>query len=292
MTSVVFPGQGSQHLGMGRELLETYPEYYEYLSKVKELSGIDIQKIIFASSEEELTQTQNAQLAILCISYIKFLYATRKQGIKPDVVAGHSVGEWTALVACGAVSFEQAVSMVYLRGKYMSQSDSNSQGSMAAVLGLDSEKVTAELKKYPDVVVANYNSPVQIVISGEKTQLLNALKDLSSAGAKKVVQLKVSGPFHSPFMEQAAQRLAQDIKNIEFCDPEVPIVQNVSAKFETDKRIIKENIIQQITSPVRWTESIQTKLSAGVKKFVEAGPGKVLTGLIRAISKEPELINI
>lgn len=117
MTSVVFPGQGSQHLGMGRELLETYPEYYEYLSKVKELSGIDIQKIIFASSEEELTQTQNAQLAILCISYIKFLYATRKQGIKPDVVAGHSVGEWTALVACGAVSFEQAVSMVYLRGK-------------------------------------------------------------------------------------------------------------------------------------------------------------------------------
>lgn len=292
MTSVVFPGQGSQHLGMGRELLETYPEYYEYLSKVKELSGIDIQKIIFASSEEELTQTQNAQLAILCISYIKFLYATRKQGIKPDVVAGHSVGEWTALVACGAVSFEQAVSMVYLRGKYMSQSDSNNQGSMAAVLGLDSEKVTAELKKYPDVVVANYNSPVQIVISGEKTQLLNALKDLSSAGAKKVVQLKVSGPFHSPFMEQAAQRLAQDIKNIEFCDPEVPIVQNVSAKFETDKRIIKENIIQQITSPVRWTESIQTKLSAGVKKFVEAGPGKVLTGLIRPISKEPELINI
>ncbi len=292
MTSIVFPGQGSQHLGMGRELLETYPEYYEYLSKVKELSGIDIQKIIFANSEEELTQTQNAQLAILCISYIKFLYATRKQGIKPDVVAGHSVGEWTALVACGAVSFEQAVSMVYLRGKYMSQSESNNQGSMAAVLGLDSEKVTAELKKYPDVVVANYNSPVQIVISGEKTQLLNALKDLSSAGAKKVVQLKVSGPFHSPFMEQAAQRLAQDIKNIEFCDPEVPIVQNVSAKFETDKRIIKENIIQQITSPVRWTESIQTKLSAGVKKFVEAGPGKVLTGLIRAISKEPELINI
>ncbi len=292
MTSVVFPGQGSQHLGMGRELLETYPEYYEYLSKVKELSGIDIQKIIFASSEEELTQTQNAQLAILCISYIKFLYATRKQGIKPDVVAGHSVGEWTALVACGAVSFEQAVSMVYLRGKYMSQSESNNQGSMAAVLGLDSKKVTAELKKYPDVVVANYNSPVQIVISGEKTQLLNALKDLSSAGAKKVVQLKVSGPFHSPFMEQAAQRLAQDIKNIEFYDPEVPIVQNVSAKFETDKRIIKENIIQQITSPVRWTESIQTKLSAGVKKFVEAGPGKVLTGLIRAISKEPELINI
>ena len=133
---------------------------------------------------------------------------------------------------------------------------------------------------------------MQIVISGEKTQLLNALKDLSSAGAKKVVQLKVSGPFHSPFMEQAAQRLAQDIKNIECCDPEVPIVQNVSAKFETDKRIIKENIIQQITSPVRWTESIQTKLSAGVKKFVEAGPGKVLTGLIRAISKEPELINI
>jgi len=292
MTSIVFPGQGSQYLGMGKEVLETNPEYYEYLSKVKELSGIDIQKIIFASSEEELTQTQNAQLAILCISYIKFLYATRKQGIKPDVVAGHSVGEWTALVACGAVSFEQAVSMVYLRGKYMSQSESNNQGSMAAVLGLDSKKVTAELKKYPDVVVANYNSPVQIVISGEKTQLLNALKDLSSAGAKKVVQLKVSGPFHSPFMEQAAQRLAQDIKNIEFCDPEVPIVQNVSAKFETDKRIIKENIIQQITSPVRWTESIQTKLSAGVKKFVEAGPGKVLTGLIRAISKEPELINI
>ncbi|HNY37255.1 MAG TPA: ACP S-malonyltransferase [Petrotogaceae bacterium] len=292
MTSIVFPGQGSQYLGMGKEVLETNPEYYEYLSKVKELSGIDIQKIIFASSEEELTQTQNAQLAILCISYIKFLYATRKQGIKPDVVAGHSVGEWTALVACGAVSFEQAVSMVYLRGKYMSQSESNNQGSMAAVLGLDSKKVTAELKKYPDVVVANYNSPVQIVISGEKTQLLNALKDLSSAGAKKVVQLKVSGPFHSPFMEQAAQRLAQDIKNIEFYDPEVPIVQNVSAKFETDKRIIKENIIQQITSPVRWTESIQTKLSAGVKKFVEAGPGKVLTGLIRAISKEPELINI
>ncbi|HOT32702.1 MAG TPA: ACP S-malonyltransferase, partial [Petrotogaceae bacterium] len=233
MTSIVFPGQGSQYLGMGKEVLETNPEYYEYLSKVKELSGIDIQKIIFANSEEELTQTQNAQLAILCISYIKFLYATRKQGIKPDVVAGHSVGEWTALVACGAVSFEQAVSMVYLRGKYMSQSESNNQGSMAAVLGLDSEKVTAELKKYPDVVVANYNSPVQIVISGEKTQLLNALKDLSSAGAKKVVQLKVSGPFHSPFMEQAAQRLAQDIKNIEFCDPEVPIVQNVSAKFET-----------------------------------------------------------
>ncbi|HQH33672.1 MAG TPA: ACP S-malonyltransferase, partial [Petrotogaceae bacterium] len=133
MTSIVFPGQGSQYLGMGKEVLETNPEYYEYLSKVKMLTGIDIESIIFGSSEEELVKTQNAQLAILCISYIKFLYATHKQGIRPDVVAGHSVGEWTALIACGAVSFEQAVSMVFLRGKYMSQSDRKNEGSMAAV---------------------------------------------------------------------------------------------------------------------------------------------------------------
>lgn len=292
MTSIVFPGQGSQYLGMGKEVLETNPEYYEYLSKVKMLTGIDIESIIFGSNEEELVKTQNAQLAILCISYIKFLYATHKQGIRPDVVAGHSVGEWTALIACGAVSFEQAVSMVFLRGKYMSQSDRKNEGSMAAVLGLDPEKVTAELKKYPDVVVANYNSPMQVVISGEKNQLFRVSEDLRTAGAKKVVQLKVSGPFHSPFMEQASRQLAQDIQSIEFCDPEIPIVQNVSAKFETDRKIIKENIIKQITYPVRWTESIQVKLSAGVKKFVEAGPGKVLTGLIKAISKEPELINI
>lgn len=292
MNAFVFPGQGSQSLGMGSELLKENPEYKTYLKKANDALGYDLESIIFGDDLEKLTLTQNAQPALLTIEYIYYRYLVEKKEILPDVVAGHSLGEWTALVVAGVLNFEDAVRLVHLRGLYMSQACPPGQGTMAAILGMKPEKINDLLRGFENVVPANFNSSVQTVISGETKEVLEAMTFLKENGAKKVVQLNVSGPFHSPLISNAAKKLQVEVDKVEFKTPSIPIVQNVTAEYETNPKTIKENIIKQITSPVRWVESITNMNNNGIDKFIEVGPGKVLTGLIKRIVKGVELINI
>jgi len=287
----VFTGQGSQYLGMGKDILEKKPEYELYFDKVKNKIGLDIKSIIFGTDEKELTLTQNAQVAILTISYMKYLNAL-EEGLKPDVVAGHSLGEWTALLAAKMIDFEEAIEAVYYRGLYMSEAFEPGKGGMAAVIGMDLNEIEKVLSNYPNVQIANYNSPSQVVISGEMEELLISMEKLKEEGARKVVPLNVSGPFHSKFLKDAEERLRRRIEHIECKKPTVPIVQNVTAKFETDPDIIKENVIKQITSPVRWIECVEECVKNGVDEFVEIGPTKVLTKFIKQINKNVKLLNI
>lgn len=291
MKCFVFTGQGSQYLGMGKDILEKKPEYNIYFEKVKDKLGVDIKSIIFGNDEKELTLTQNAQIAILVVSYIKYLYAL-EQGLKPDVVAGHSLGEWTAILAADVISFEDAIEAVYYRGLYMSEAYEPGKGGMAAIIGMDAHEIEKVLENYPNVQIANYNSPSQIVISGEIEELNISMEKLKENGAKRVIPLNVSGPFHSKFLKAAEERLRQKISHIKFMKPTVPVVQNVTAKFETDPEIIKENIIRQITSPVRWIDCVETCIEKGVNEFIEIGPTSVLTKFIKQINKEVKLVNI
>lgn len=285
MIAFVFPGQGSQFLGMGREIIEEDSGYKIYFKIAKEVTGVDLESIIYGDNESELTKTENAQPAILTVSYIAYKYLTEKVGLRPDVVAGHSLGEWTALVAAEVISFEEAVNLVRKRGIYMEEACPSGMGTMAAVLGLDESTIMEILEVYPDVSIANFNSPSQIVISGKTDQVRTAIQELKMAGARRVVELNVSGPFHSKFMKPAEKKLREDIEGVRFNFPKIPIVQNVSAEVENDPKKIKENLIKQISSPVRWTESIVKLDKMGVERFVEVGFRNVLTNLIKRIVK-------
>lgn len=287
----VFTGQGSQYLGMGKELLDNKPEYNMYFDKVKDKINVDIKSIIYGNDEKELTLTQNAQVAILTISYIKYLYSL-EQGIKPDVVAGHSLGEWTAILAANVIDFEDAIEAVYYRGLYMSEAFEPGKGGMAAIIGMDLNEIQKVLENYPNVQIANYNSPTQIVISGEMEELLISMEKLKENGAKRVISLNVSGPFHSKFLKDAENRLRQKIEQLTFKTPSIPVVQNVTARFEKDPEVIKENIIKQITSPVKWVDCVKECINKGVDEFVEVGPTKVLTKFIKQIDKNVRLVNI
>lgn len=291
MRCFVFTGQGSQYLGMGKELLDNKPEYNMYFDKVKDKINVDIKSIIYGNDEKELTLTQNAQVAILTISYIKYLYSL-EQGIKPDVVAGHSLGEWTAILAANVIDFEDAVEAVYYRGLYMSEAFEPGKGGMAAIIGMDLNEIEKVLENYPNVQIANYNSPTQIVISGEMEELLISMEKLKENGAKRVISLNVSGPFHSKFLKDAENRLGQKIEQLTFKTPSIPVVQNVTARFEKDPEVIKENIIKQITSPVKWIDCVKECINKGVDEFVEVGPTKVLTKFIKQIDKNVRLVNI
>lgn len=285
MIAFVFPGQGSQSLGMGKEILEKYPEYKKYLDKASETIGVNLESIIFGEDEKTLTLTENAQPALLTISYIMYLYATEKLNIIPDVVAGHSLGEWTALVAAEVVSFEEAVKLVRLRGKYMSEACPPGVGGMGAIIGLDIENIQKVLSKFNNVNIANHNSPEQIVISGEKQEVLKALEILKEKDAKKVVELNVSGPFHSKLVEPAQEKMKHELENIKFNNPKHKIIQNYTGNLEYDPEKIKENIINQITGTVKWVDSIRKMKEIGVTQIYEVGPGKVLTGLVKRIDK-------
>jgi len=281
----VFPGQGSQFLGMGKEIIEEDSGYKIYFKIAKEVTGVDLERIIYGDDESELKKTENAQPAILTVSYIAYKYLTEKMGLKPDVIAGHSLGEWTALVVAEVISFEEAVSLVRKRGIYMEEACPNGMGTMAAVLGLDESTIAKILEVYPDVSIANFNSPNQIVISGKTDQVKMVIQELQRAGARRVVELNVSGPFHSKFMKSAEEKLKKDIENVKFNPPKIPIVQNVSAEIETTPEKIKENIVKQISLPVRWTESIIKLNEMGVKRFIEVGFRNVLTNLIKRTVK-------
>lgn len=291
----IFPGQGSQKVGMGKDLVEAYQECNSIYETANQQVGFNLSDLIFNGSDEDLTVTYYAQPAILTTS-IAILEKIKEAGIKPDYVAGHSLGEFSALVATGAISFEDGVKLVHKRGKLMDQAVPVGQGAMAAVLFLAPEKieeVVSEVNKQGHSVgVANYNSPTQVVITGDAEGVQIASSLLKEAGAKRVLPLKVSGPFHSSLMKPASEEFQNELGkiNVESCT--YPLISNVTAKQITEANEIKELLVQQLFSPVRWNQSIQELVELGVDTFVEIGPGKVLTGLVKAISPSAKLVNV
>ncbi|NYE05231.1 [acyl-carrier-protein] S-malonyltransferase [Bacillus niacini] len=291
----VFPGQGSQTVGMGQQLADQYPEVMLYFKKADERLSVELSKLIFEGPQEELTKTVNTQPALLTTS-LAILERFQKAAIKPDFVAGHSLGEYTALVAAGALTFEDGVYAVRKRGEFMEGAVPNGEGSMAAILGLDREplsKVTAEVSDsgFP-VSLANLNCPGQIVISGSLKGVELASAKAKEAGAKRAIPLEVSGPFHSSLMKPAASELRQVLDELDLKDARIPVIANVSANPMTTAEEIKENLIEQLYSPVLWEDSVVKMIDSGVDTFIEIGPGKVLSGLIKKINRSVKTYSI
>jgi [acyl-carrier-protein] S-malonyltransferase len=283
MKAFVFPGQGAQYSGMGKDLYENYPLAQEMFEKANNLLGFRITDTMFSGTDEELRQTRVTQPAIFLHSVI--LTSVAGSAFVPDMVAGHSLGEFSALVAAGALSFEEGLVLVAGRAAAMQRACGINPSTMAAVLGMDDavvEEVCASLQE--TVVPANYNSPGQIVISGTTEGVAAATEELKKRGAKRIVPLSVSGGFHSPCMEPARQELEEAIRKARFSKPVCPVYQNVSGMPVTEPEQIMANLIAQLTSPVRWTQTIQRMTADGAGDFVEAGPGNVLQGLIKKIN--------
>ena len=277
-TAYVFPGQGSQFPGMAKDLYENNPTAREMLEKANEILGFRITDIMFEGSAEDLKQTKVTQPAIFLHSVV---LAACLPDFKPDMVAGHSLGEFSALVAAGAMDFEEGLRLVSIRAQAMQKACEQNPGAMAAILALPAatiEQICAETEGV--VVAANYNCEGQIVISGEKEAVDAACLRLKEAGARRALPLPVGGAFHSPLMEPARAELAEGIAAAKISKPICPIYQNVSAQPTTDPEVIKANLLTQLTSPVRWTQSVQAMLADGADHFIELGPGKVLQGLI------------
>lgn len=280
----VFPGQGAQFVGMGKELYETSPLAKELFEKANEILGFRITDLMFAGTDEDLKQTKVTQPAIFLHSVI--LAKTLGSAFKPDMTAGHSLGEFSALVTAGALSFEDGLKLVYARALAMQKACEANPSTMAAILALPDEKVEEICASIDDVVVpANYNCPGQIVISGSNRGIEKACELMKEAGAKRALPLKVGGAFHSPLMEPARVELSEAIESTHFSTPICPVYQNVSTTGETDPETIKKNLLVQLTSPVKWTQSVQQMIADGATEFVELGPGSVLQGLISKIDR-------
>lgn len=281
----VFPGQGAQFVGMGKELYDNIPLAKELFEQANQILGFSITDIMFNGTAEELKQTKVTQPAIFLHSVI--LAKALGADFKPDMVAGHSLGEFSALVAAGGLSFENGLRLVATRATAMQKACEKQPSTMAAVLGLD-DKVVEDICASIDgvVVPANYNCPGQLVISGSVEAVAEACEKLKAAGAKRALVLPVGGAFHSPLMEPARQELATAINEAEFMTPICPIYQNVDAKPYTDPAKIKENLIAQLTSPVRWTQTVRNMLADGVTSYEELGPGNVLCGLVKKVNTE------
>ena len=286
MIAYVFPGQGAQFSGMGKNLYDSSDSARQMFDKANEILGFEITKIMFEGTDEALKQTNVTQPAIFLHSVI---LASTIEGFKPDMVAGHSLGEFSALVTAGALSFEDGLKLVSQRADAMQRACEINPSTMAAILNLE-DKVVEDICAAIDgvVVAANYNCPGQLVISGSIEAVTEACEQLKAAGAKRALILPVGGAFHSPFMEPAREELAQAIANTRFSTPICPIYQNVNAQPSSDVESIKANLIAQLTAPVRWTQSVQNMVADGATKFIECGPGKVLQGLIKKIAP-PEI---
>ena len=285
----VFPGQGAQFVGMGKDLYENNPKAKELFDKANEILGYRITDIMFEGTDEDLKQTKVTQPAVFLHSVITALCL---DDFKPDMVAGHSLGEFSALTAAGALIFEDGLRLVYARAMAMQKACEAAPSTMAAIIGLPDEaieKICAEVSKEGNVVVpANYNSPGQVVISGNVEAVKEACAKLKEAGAKRALPLAVGGAFHSPLMEPARVELAKAIEAAPVSQPVCPVYQNVDALPHTDPKEIKDNLLKQLTAPVCWTQSVQHMFADGMTEFVECGPGKVLTGLIGRIQKSLE----
>lgn len=284
MKAYIFPGQGAQFSGMGVDLYEKFPEAQELFEKANKILGFSITDIMFEGTAEELKQTKVTQPAIFLHSTI--LAKILGENFKPEMVAGHSLGEFSALVANGVLTFEDGLKLVSQRALAMQKACEMQESTMAAVLGLDDLVVEETCASIDGVVVAaNYNCPGQLVISGEITAIDKACELLTEKGARRALKLPVGGAFHSPLMEPAREELAEAIKNTTFSEPICPVYQNVVAKAVTNPEDIKHNLMKQLTSPVRWTQSIQQMITDGGTEFIEVGPGKVLQGLMRKIDR-------
>jgi [acyl-carrier-protein] S-malonyltransferase len=290
----VFPGQASQYPGMGKELAEKYPAARSVFEEADQALGFSISQMCFAGSEEDLKQTANTQPAILTCSVAVHRVLAEK-GITPDFVAGHSLGEYSALVAAGALRFSDAVRLVRKRGQYMQDAVPAGVGAMAAILGLSPAVVADACKRAAENEVctpANQNSPEQTVISGHATAVKRAVEIASQLGAKRAVILPVSAPFHCALMMPAQEKLTADLDKTAFSDLSVPLVTNVDADTETTGNEAKDALARQVSMPVRWEESVRLLIDEGVNTFVEVGPGRVLTGLLRQIERSVAALNI
>jgi [acyl-carrier-protein] S-malonyltransferase len=290
MKAYIFPGQGAQFVGMGKDLYDNNPVAKDLFEKANDILGFRITELMFAGTDEDLRQTRVTQPAIFLHSVI---LAKTLNSFVPDMVAGHSLGEFSALVANGTLSFEDGLRLVYARAMAMQKACEAEPSTMAAILGLDDKIVEEVLDTITDEVVvpANYNSPGQLVISGSIAGIDIACEKLKAAGAKRALPLKVGGAFHSPLMEPARKELASAIEATHFNSPVCPVYQNVNAKRVTDPTEIKENLVKQLTSPVRWTQIAQAMIADGARTFIEVGPGTVLQGLVKKIDATVETMS-
>ena len=290
MKAFIFPGQGAQFSGMGKDLYENNQTAKELFDKANEILGFNITDTMFNGTDEELRQTKVTQPAVFLHSVISALCYSERTGNQPEMTAGHSLGEFSALVAAGALSFEDGLKLVYARAMAMQKACEAKPSTMAAIIALPDEEIERICNEIstPDnvVVAANYNCPGQVVISGDMDAIDKACTKLKEAGAKRALPLKVGGAFHSPLMAPAQEELSKAIEQTDFHTPKCPVYQNVDALGHTDPNEIKKNLILQLTAPVRWTKEVQNMISDGATDFTECGPGKVLRGTIAKIDKE------
>lgn len=288
MKALVFPGQGSQYVGMGKELYESRKDIKDLMDSANKILGFDILSVMFNGTEEDLKKTEVTQPAIFIYSVAAL--KTALNGVAPEMVAGHSLGEFSALVANGVLSFEDGLKLVSTRAKAMQEACDANPSSMAAILGLADDVVEKICEETPGIVVpANYNCPGQLVISGETAAVELACQNMKNAGAKRALMLPVNGAFHSPLMQPAQEKLAEAIHNTKFYKPTMPVYQNITTTAVTDPEEIKLNLIAQLTGPVKWTQSVQNMIQRGATSFVEVGPGKTLQGLIKKINNTVEV---
>ena len=285
-----FPGQGSLEAGMGREIATMVPEAMEVFELGSKAAELDLQRLCFEASEEEVVETEVQQPALVATS-LAVLAAIKARGIKPDFVIGHSVGEFAALAAAGALKFEDAIALVRERGLAMAEAARTNPGSMAAILGLDDEVVERICRRILNVWPANYNCPGQIVVSGENPAVDEACELAEQEGARRAVKLRVSGAFHSPLVARAADRLRPALDRVKFADPAAPFMSTVTARIETAKRM-GPLLVEQLTAPVRFTQAAQALLREGVQTWVEVGPGNVLSGLVKRIDRSARTIAV